>query len=89
MACLSISLLGSWRVLLNGEPVAGFESDKARALLAYLILESDRCHRREVLAGMLWPERPERDARHSLSQALSNLRHVLTDCDAAQARPAG
>jgi len=89
MARLSVSLLGSWQMLLDGEPVTGFESDKARLLLTYLLLESDRCHRREVLAGMLWPERPEQDARHSLSQALLNLRRVLGGCEATQAGPAG
>ena len=60
MARLSISLLGTFQVLLYGQAVTGFESDKVRALLAYLALESDRPHRREALAGLLWPERPER-----------------------------
>ena len=39
----------------EGEPVTGFESDKARALLAYLAVEAHRAHQREKLAGMLWP----------------------------------
>ena len=65
-----------------GEPVTGFEADKARALLAYLAFESDRAHPRETLAGIFWPERPEKRARASLNQALYNLRRVLGDAKA-------
>jgi DNA-binding SARP family transcriptional activator len=77
MAHLSLSLLGPFQAALDGQTVAGFESDKVRALLAYLALEADRPHRRETLAGLLWPERPERSARRNLNQALYNLRRVL------------
>ncbi len=83
MAHLSIYLLGPFHILQHGWPVTGFESDKARALLAYLALEADRPQPRAYLAGLLWPEYPERDARHSLRQALSNLRHVVADVDAS------
>ena len=58
MAHLSISLLGTFQVILDGKQVTAFESDKVRALLAYLAVESDRPHRRETLACLLWPERP-------------------------------
>jgi DNA-binding SARP family transcriptional activator len=60
---LSIHLFGSLRVILNGEAVTGFESQKARALLAYLAVEADRAHPREKLAGMLWPEWSDQVAR--------------------------
>jgi len=76
---LSISLLGTYSVLLGDTEIAGFDSDKARALLAYLVVEGGRPHRRETLAGLLWPDRPERAARHNLSQALLNLRALLGD----------
>jgi predicted ATPase/DNA-binding SARP family transcriptional activator len=79
MARLTISLLGTFQVLVHGTEIVGFDSDKVRALLAYLVIESDRPHRREALAGLLWPERPERTARHNLSQALFNLRSLLDD----------
>jgi len=70
------------RVILDGAPVTAFESDKVRALLAYLAVEAGHPHRRETLAGLFWPERPERSARHNLSQALSNLRSAIGDRDA-------
>ena len=36
MARLSLSLLGPFQVTLDGDPIIAFESDKVRALLAYL-----------------------------------------------------
>jgi DNA-binding SARP family transcriptional activator len=60
MAHLLLALLGPFQVTLAGEPVTSFESDKVRALLAYLAVEADRPHRRESLAGLLWPDWPER-----------------------------
>jgi DNA-binding SARP family transcriptional activator/predicted ATPase len=79
MGHLAISLLGSFRVTLDGQPVTGFKSNKERALLAYLAVEADRPHRREVLAGLLWPEWPDRDALSNLRYALSNLRLAIGD----------
>jgi DNA-binding SARP family transcriptional activator len=79
MARLALFLLGPFQVELDGEPVAAFESDKVRALLAYLAVEADRPHRREKLAGLLWPDRPEKDARRNLRYALSNLRAAIGD----------
>ncbi len=79
MAQLRISLLGPFQVSRGGLPISGFESDKARALLAYLVVEADRPHRREALAGLLWPDTPERTARTNLRSALANLRQVIRD----------
>jgi WD40 repeat protein/DNA-binding SARP family transcriptional activator len=82
MAHLSVRTLGPFQVLLDGEILTGFDSDKVRALLAYLVLEADRPHRREKLAGLLWPDFPERSARTSLRSALANLRKVVGDQNA-------
>ena len=79
MARLSLSFLGPFQVTLDGQPVTGFKSNKVRALLAYLAVEADRPHRREVLAGLLWPDWPDRDALSNLRYALSNLRRVIGD----------
>ena len=79
MTRLSVHLLGPFRVALDGEPATGFVSDKARALLAYLAVEADRPHRREALAGLLWPDYTERAARASLRTALANVRQVIGD----------
>ena len=79
MADLSIRLLGPFEVERDGVPVTGFATDKTRALLAYLAVEADRPHRREALAGLLWPEVPERSARGSLRTALANVRQLVGD----------
>lgn len=79
MAHLSLCLLGPFQVTLDGRPLTGFKSNKVRALLAYLATEADRPHRREVLAGLLWPEWPDRDALSNLRYTLSNLRQVIGD----------
>ncbi|MCR4405553.1 MAG: AAA family ATPase [Anaerolineae bacterium] len=79
MAHLSLSCLGPFQVTLDGQPVMGFKSNKVRALLAYLAVEADRPHRREVLAGLLWPDWPDRDALSNLRYTLANLRQVIGD----------
>ena len=83
MPQLSITLLGSFQVLLDGKPLTAFATDKARALLAYLAVEASHPHRREALAALLWPDQPEQRARHNLRQALSHLRQTLGDADAS------
>jgi DNA-binding SARP family transcriptional activator len=50
-----------------------------RALLSYLAVESERPHRREKLAGLLWPNYPESSARSSLRRALADLRKGIGD----------
>ena len=79
MVRLSVSLLGPFQVALDGQPVAAFESAKVRALLAYLAVDADRVHRRQSLAGLLWPDLPERSARANLRHALSLLRDAIGD----------
>lgn len=80
MARLSINLLGLFQIALNGVPVS-FATDKARALLAYLVVESNTLHRREALAGLLWPDQPEAKARQNLRQALLQVRQAIGDCE--------
>ncbi len=62
MPKLSLALLGPLQATLDGQPLAGLTSAKARALLVYLAVESDRAHSREALATLLWPEDPEEAA---------------------------
>lgn len=83
MPRLSVRLLGPFQVTLDDQPLASFNSDKTRALLAYLAVEADRPHRRERLAYLLWPDSLERDARTSLRTALNELRKIIGDRHAA------
>ncbi len=79
MANLTLGLLGSLQVTVANAPITNFESDKARALLAYLAVESGQPHRRESLLGLLWPDCPEDIARRNLRQSLYNLRQAIGD----------
>ena len=74
---VEIRLLGGFRVRLAGETVRGFESQKVRALLAYLACHPDRDLGRDQLADLLWPESGPDAGRRNLRQALYNLRRGL------------
>lgn len=82
MPHLSLLLLGPFQVTLDGQPVRGLES-RARALLAYLAAEADWPHARETLAGLLWPDCPDRAALSNLRYTLSNLRLAIGDRSAS------
>ena len=79
MGRLSLALLGSFQATLDSRPITKFASDKVRALLAYLAVEADRPHRREALAGLLWPDWPDASALTNLRNALSSLRKAIGD----------
>ncbi|MHB0874753.1 MAG: BREX system ATP-binding domain-containing protein [Anaerolineae bacterium] len=82
---LTLSLLGPFSATLNGREIGGFESDKVRALLVYLAVEGERPQRRERLAGLLWPERPDSVALGNLRAALAGLRGAMGDREASPA----
>lgn len=79
---LSLTLFGTIRLTVNGETQVGFVTDKASALLAYLVAEGTP-QRREVLAALFWPEMAETRARANLSQALYVLRRACRSMDTA------
>lgn len=79
MPHLRLSLLGQFSARLDERSLHEFESDKVRALLAFLSIEASRPHRRSTLAGLLWPDSHESAARASLRNALSNLRLTILD----------
>lgn len=75
---LQIRLLGSAEILHDGEPVAGFRSAKAQALLYYLAAVG-RSVTRATLVGLFWADQAEHQARTNLNQTISNLRKVMGD----------
>ncbi len=81
MSHLSIDLLGPLQVSVAGKPIPALESPKVRALLAYLVMEANHPQARTFLIGLLWPDYPEESARHSLRQALYNLRSLIGNHD--------
>src|SRR5262245_22811148 len=80
---LRLSFLGPFQVMRDNATVTAFATDLARALLVYLAVEADRPHRREALAGLLWPDRPDAAALQNLRQTLARLRRALGDETAA------
>ncbi len=79
---LALSLMGQPLITLDGDPVTGFVSQKASALLAYLAVESDQPHGRPALAHIFWPDQTEAVARKNLRDILFNLQKLLRNRDA-------
>lgn len=79
MTGLRVSLLGTIQVTHADKPVDSPAYTKVRALLAYLIVESDRPHQRDMLAELFWPDQPEGRGRNSLRQAFSVLRQFVDE----------
>jgi len=77
MTHLTLNFLGQFHAAYDDRPLNGFESNKIRALLAYLAMEADRPHPRTQLATLLWPDYQEESARGSLRHALHQLRQTL------------
>lgn len=78
MSKFRVRLFGGFEVWSEDRQVIGFESQKARALLAYLVCNKRRSFSRDHLAGLLWPDSGGEAARHALRQAIYNLRTKLT-----------
>ena len=73
---LELRFLGQFEILHNGEAVR-LTSRPAQSLLAYLCLHAGASFRREKLAGLLWPETSDVNARNNLRQALWRIRKAL------------
>jgi TolB-like protein/Flp pilus assembly protein TadD len=77
MANLKLRLLGGFEAWTACGDVVDLPGQKDRALLAYLAVAPGDSHSRERLAGLLWSERGDHQARDSLKQALLRLRRSL------------
>jgi DNA-binding SARP family transcriptional activator/tetratricopeptide (TPR) repeat protein len=75
---LEIYLLGQFKLSANTIPFE-LPSRSAQSLMAYLALTSGATHRRETLAGLLWQDATETNARSYLRLALWRIRKSL-DC---------
>lgn len=75
---LRVEMLGSLRVRV-GEETAVFRTDAERALLAYLAAHPGIPQRRDTLAGLLSPDRPDKEALTYLRNRLTRLREALGD----------
>lgn len=77
MTRLVLHCLGAFKATLDAVDLTVFSTDKVRALLIYLALESAQPHRRELLASLFWPEMPQPTALTNLRLALHRLRQTF------------
>ncbi|MGX5850199.1 alpha/beta fold hydrolase [Mesorhizobium sp. PL10] len=81
-------MTGPYLHLLGGFDFAGAGAEvpaisrKARAMVAYLALQSGHSQSREKLATLLWGINSEAQARMSLRQAVSSVRKAMQACGA-------
>lgn len=76
-----IRAFGGFQAYIKEAPVDTFGSNKARALLTYLLMEPGHAHTRTALANFFWPDRPAHAALNNLNQTIFMLRRALGDND--------
>ncbi|MEZ4660114.1 MAG: BTAD domain-containing putative transcriptional regulator [Caldilineaceae bacterium] len=76
MSTLTFRLLGAPQIVSGHDPVSGFVTSKAQALLIYLA-STRALHTRDALAGLFWPDMPEANAKNNLRRTLPNLRQLV------------
>lgn len=79
---LELRLLGGFALDRAGRSCK-LSSEKGRALLAYLAMESGKAHPRASLAAMFWPDLARDAALANLRLVLHNLRQVLNSANPA------
>jgi DNA-binding SARP family transcriptional activator/predicted ATPase len=78
MGLLTLRLFGGFEArLLAGRPLT-LPRKKARALLAYLALRQGQPQPRDKVTALLWGDKEEEQARHSLRQAISTIKKTLS-----------
>ncbi len=78
MGRLKVNLLGGFEARFSGGPPLSLPTKKAQALLAHLALRPGEPHPRDKVAALLWGDKEEEQARHSLRQAISAIRKALS-----------
>lgn len=76
-------MLGNPTITLNNKPTLGSMSNKAIALLCYLVLNKDKMYNRDKLASIFWDSSNIETTRYNLRYTLWSLRKIL-DADKNQ-----
>jgi WD40 repeat protein/basic membrane lipoprotein Med (substrate-binding protein (PBP1-ABC) superfamily)/DNA-binding SARP family transcriptional activator len=79
---LRVYCLGQFQITYDNRPVV-ITSRPAQSLFAYLLLNKGVVHRREKLAGIIWPDASDENARAYLRQGLWRIRKALDTVGAA------
>lgn len=77
MAKLNFSLLGPLQIEHRQLGAITLTNRKAIGLLAYLLIESNQAHSRDLLLGLLWPELPTAAAQNNLRVTWAQLQKLL------------
>ena len=75
---LEVTLLGRFEVRQDGKRLT-IPTRNAQSLFAYLLLNAGQAQRRERLAGLLWPDSSEENARSNLRHELWRLRKAFEE----------
>jgi DNA-binding SARP family transcriptional activator len=78
---LGLTLLGDFQARIGSGPPLRLRTRKTQALLAYLALAPGTSHSRDKLAGLLWGDRSQAQARSRFRETLFALRRVLAPAD--------
>jgi WD40 repeat protein/DNA-binding SARP family transcriptional activator len=78
-SAFQLRFLGPVQIERDGEPVRGFESRKALALLSYLAVERQPVPR-ERLVDLFWEDKTEAQGRNNLNWVLNRLSTHLPGC---------
>jgi DNA-binding SARP family transcriptional activator len=82
MGGCSLDTLGTYVLRIDGHAVGSPATQKARALLAYLVMHQGTEVARERLFELFWPEAEPERARNSLRTALYSIRRGLREAGA-------
>jgi TolB-like protein/DNA-binding SARP family transcriptional activator/Tfp pilus assembly protein PilF len=77
MAWIDLRLLGGFEARLKSGPALDLRTRKGELLLAYLALSPHKAFPRDKLTALLWSDRSDDQARHSLRQTLTVIRNEL------------
>jgi DNA-binding SARP family transcriptional activator len=77
LASINLTLLGGFQARRASGELLAFATRKSQALVAYLALARGRPLGRDQLTALLWAEAGDQRARHSLRQALVEVRQAL------------
>ena len=79
MGTLKVRLFGGFEIQHDGQPLLQPASRRVRDLLCYLLLNRDRPQSRDHLAGQLWENFTESQARRCLNTTLWRLQGALAE----------
>jgi DNA-binding SARP family transcriptional activator len=78
MSNCRLNVLGSFELLSPSATPISLPTRKAEVLLTRLALSAGQHHDRAMLAGFLWSDRGEEQAKNSLRQTLSSLKNAFS-----------